>query len=120
MNTKTFYDANGFALVREPVIPSALIQRAIDAQELLRSGGNDTGCEHAGAYGDPQRHDALIKIEQPQLASQAIRELISHPALGQWALAITGAEWVQPWWVQLLVKPSGNALASNVGWHQDR
>ena len=120
MNTKTFYDTNGFALVREPVIPSALIQRAIDAQELLRSGGNDTGCEHAGAYGDPQRTDALIKIEQPQLASQAIRELISHPALGQWALAITGAEWVQPWWVQLLVKPSGNALASNVGWHQDR
>jgi hypothetical protein len=120
MNTKTFYDENGFALVREPVIPFALLERAVAAQELLRSGGNDTGREHAGAYGDPQRTDALIKIEQPQLASHAIRELVSHPALGKWALEITGADWVQPWWVQLLVKPSGNALASNVGWHQDR
>jgi len=120
MNTKTFYDENGFALIREPVIPFALVERAVAAQELLRSGGNDTGQEHAGAYGDPQRTDALIKIEQPQLASKAIRELVSHPALGKWALAITGADWVQPWWVQLLVKPSGDKLASNVGWHQDR
>lgn len=120
MNSKTFYDENGFALVREPVIPTALIERAVAAQELLRSGGNDTGQDHAGAYGDPQRADALIKIEQPQLASQAIREVVSHSGLGKWALEITGADWVQPWWVQLLVKPSGNALASNVGWHQDR
>jgi hypothetical protein len=97
-----------------------LVERAVAAQELLRTGGNDTGREHAEACGDPQRTDALIKIEQPQLASRAIRELVSHPALGKWALAITGADWVQPWWVQLLVKPSGNALASNVGWHQDR
>ncbi len=120
MNTKTFYDENGFALIREPVIPLALVERAIAAQELLRSGGNDTGQDHAGAYGDPQRTDALIKIEQPQLASQAIREVVSHPGLGKWALEITGADWVQPWWVQLLVKPSGDKLASNVGWHQDR
>jgi hypothetical protein len=120
MNTKTFYDENGFALVREPVVPFAVVERAVAAQELLRFGGNDTGREHAGAYGDPQRSGALIKIEQPQLASHAIRELVSHPALGKWALEITGAEWVQPWWVQLLVKPSGDKLASNVGWHQDR
>lgn len=120
MNTKTFYDENGFALIREPVIPLALVERAIAAQELLRSGGNDTGQDHAGAYGDPQRTDALIKIEQPQLASQAIREVVAHAGLGKWALEITGADWVQPWWVQLLVKPSGDKLASNVGWHQDR
>jgi len=81
MNTKTFYDENGFALVREPVIPFALIERAVAAQELLRSGGNDTGREHAGTYGDPQRADALIKIEQPQLAIHAIRELVSHHGL---------------------------------------
>src|SRR5204862_4210572 len=63
------------------------------------------------------------KIEQPQFASQALRELLRYPALGQLAASVTGAERVQVWWVQLLVKPAlppGTPAATNVGWHQDR
>ena len=57
-----------------------------------------------------------------QQANRAIRELVGHEALGEWAAKITGAEWVQVWWVQLLYKPSSDENASNVhvGWHQDR
>jgi Phytanoyl-CoA dioxygenase (PhyH) len=111
---------DGYFLVREPVIPAELVARAIDGQELLRRGGNDTGRPAHGAHGDPSRTDTLTKIEQPQFGSRAIRELVSHPALGEWALKVTGAAWVQAWWVQLLVKPSGADLKANVGWHQDR
>lgn len=114
------YADDGFALVREPVIPADLVARAIEGQEMLRHGGNDTGRPVVGASGDPSRPDALVKMEQPQFASQAIRDVVSHPELGRWALEVTGAEWVQAWWVQLLVKPSGAALKANVGWHQDR
>jgi hypothetical protein len=120
MNWAESYAQNGFAVVREAVIPGELVDRAVEGQELLRRGGNDTGTDHGGTSGDPSRTDVLVKIEQPQLASSAIRELISHPNLGKWALEITGAEWVQAWWVQLLVKPSGSALKANVGWHQDK
>jgi ectoine hydroxylase-related dioxygenase (phytanoyl-CoA dioxygenase family) len=59
----------------------------------------------------------------PQVANRAVMELVSHPTLGALAAAITGAEWVQVWWVQLLYKPPAgpDGLGStHVGWHQDR
>ena len=120
MDLRSDYDRDGFALVQEQLFDDGLLERAMLAQELLRRGESDTGMAHAGAFGDPTRPDALVKIEQPQLASHAIRELIGHPMLAQWALEVTGAEWVQPWWVQLLVKPPGENIATHVGWHQDR
>src|SRR5207248_3541703 len=50
-------------------------------------------------------------------------ELVSHPTLGALAAEITGARWVQVWWVQLLYKPPTDPEgmgSTNVGWHQDR
>jgi len=114
------YAQDGFAVVREPVIDAATVEAAIAGQEMARRGGNDTGRPLVGFSGDPTRDDVLVKMEQPQFASAGIRAAIASPELGHWALELTGAEWVQAWWVQLLVKPSGKGLASNVGWHQDR
>eukprot|EP01047_Picozoa_sp_COSAG01_P072115 COSAG01_NODE_11379_length_1948_cov_5.157923_2_plen_172_part_01 len=50
-----------------------------------------------------------VKVENPQHTVPAIRELLSgHNArrLGELVGALTGAEWVQIWHVQLLGKPS--------------
>jgi len=65
----------------------------------------------------------LVKIEMPQLANWAVRELVGDGRIGEWAARITGAKWVQVWWVQLLQKPPSTAPgadATHVGWHQDR
>lgn len=114
------YRADGFYRVQSPVLPPELLARAIEGQEMLRRGAFDTDRPAHGAFGDPSDPDALTKIEQPQFGSRAVRELIAHPALGAWAGAVTGAQWVQAWWVQLLVKPSSATARANVGWHQDR
>jgi ectoine hydroxylase-related dioxygenase (phytanoyl-CoA dioxygenase family) len=118
------YVADGFFLYTEPLIPADLIQRAILGQDALRAGEYETGVPPQPSYWNPgDDPHKLCKIEMPQVANRAIMELVSHPALGELAAAITGAEWVQLWWVQLLVKPPadpGGATQTNVGWHQDR
>ena len=105
------YQADGFLVVPDTLLPADLVRRASQGMDALRRGEYDTGhppCPSAWKPGDdPNR---LCKIEQPQFANTAIRELVSHPALGQIAATITGATMVQAWWVQLLYKPpsSGN------------
>jgi hypothetical protein len=78
---------------------------------------------------------ALVKVENPQHTVPAIRELLSGQnarRLGELVGALTGAEWVQIWHVQLLGKPSTSCgptdagcdavtpATANVGYHQDR
>ena len=115
-----------------PLLPADLVQRASEGMDALRRGEYETGhppCPSPWKPGDdPNR---LCKIEQPQFANTAIRELVSHPALGQIAATITGATMVQAWWVQLLYKPASSADShdhrnrstspgTSIGWHQDR
>lgn len=107
-----------------------------------RLGGDDTGhsvssAERLGTFGPAD----LVKLENPQYASQSIRALLElHSGrLGEEAARISGADWVQIWHVQLLCKPpapdaddagavlvhppggsGGGQGSSKVGWHQDR
>lgn len=115
------YEADGFYIVPRPIFPPDLLSRAVGGMDAIRRGEYDTGlspCPSIWQPGDdPQR---LCKIEQPQFASQALRDLFAYPALGQWAAEITGASMVQIWWVQLLYKPSDSEAATSIGWHQDR
>ena len=114
----------GFHIHAAPVLPPELLERATRGLEAVRDGVYDTGeaPNHRmwNPGDDPRR---LCKIEQPQLASFALREAIRAPLLGQLAAAVTGARMVQVWWVQLLYKPptpdATNAI-TNVGWHQDQ
>lgn len=123
-DAKAHYEADGFFLAAEPIIPSGLIQRANNGMDAIRCGEYDTGqppCDSPWNPGDDPHK--LCKIEQPQFANRAVRELVSHPALGKTAAAITGASAVQVWWVQLLHKPPSSADAqykTNIGLHQDR
>ena len=118
------YEVDGFFIQAEPLIPEALVQRAIEGMDALRSGEYETGVPPRPSYwepgDDPQK---LCKIEMPQIANRAIMELVSHPSIGKLAAAITGAQMVQIWWVQLLYKPPATPDGSshtNIGWHQDR
>ncbi|MBW3625841.1 MAG: phytanoyl-CoA dioxygenase family protein [Armatimonadetes bacterium] len=120
---RTAYERNGFYLVQEPIFPDELLRRAVDGMEAIRRGEYDTGLPPQPSPWNPgDDPNTLCKIEQPQFASHAIRELLRYPALGEWAAALTGASMVQAWWVQLLVKPStaDPEKKTNIGWHQDR
>jgi Phytanoyl-CoA dioxygenase (PhyH) len=133
-SARAAFNVDGFYILPAPILPADLIARAIAGQDAVRNGIYETGTPPQPSYwnpGDDPRK--LCKIEMPQVANRAIMELVSHPALGELAAELTGAEWVQLWWVQLLYKPpavSGGAsalrpmgsteVATNIGWHQDR
>lgn len=118
------YNADGFLLCPTIGLPDELAQRAARGLEAVRDGNFDTGLPPEGGswkIGDPPAR--LVKIEQPQIASRALREVIAHESIGRIALEATGARWVQIWWVQGLIKPAAvknSTTTSNVGWHQDR
>jgi hypothetical protein len=119
----TSYRDLGYAISAEPVVPSATVDAARAGMDAIRRGEYDTGrppCESPWKPGgDP---NVLCKIENPQFASRGICDLLTHPALGEWVAAITGAAMIQVWWVQLLYKPPalpGAQVATGVGWHLD-
>ncbi len=90
---------------------------------MLRAGVYDTGKpppESRWRPGDDL--DALCKIEQPQIANEAIPVLIRSPEIGEWAAHVTGAGMIQVAGVQLLYKPPtvfDKRAQTRVGWHRD-
>lgn len=132
------YERDGFLIHPHPIVAPELLARAINGFEAVLDGEFETGESPAGAS-DPapqtvprtvaeilrcrrENPNSLGKVEQPQLANCALREIIASPQLGALAAHITGAQMVQVWWVQLLDKPSlqTEAQTTNVGWHQDK
>ncbi len=123
------YERDGFLMHQRAVAAADVLERASRGLDAVKDGQSDTGEEPDGRYwkpGDDPR--ALVKIEHPQLASQALRDLLLSPELGEVAARATGASKVQVWWVQGLYKPGipeaeaqlPPSNATNVGWHQDR
>ena len=125
LQKRAAYEQEGYHIGAEPVLPAAIIAGALAGMDEVRAGRYDTGVPPQPSVWKPgDDPNKLCKIEMPQLANRAIWDLVSHPSLGELAAALTGAQWVQVWWVQLLYKPpmpSGQVpVANNVGWHQDR
>ena len=116
------YEREGYFISEQPVVPAEVVAGALRGMDEVRAGRYDTGTPPQPSVWKPGDDPAkLCKIEMPQIADQAIWKLVSHPALGELAASLTGAQWVQVWWVQLLYKPPSQPSAStNVGWHQDR
>lgn len=116
------YAANGFYIHERPVISVDLVARAANGMDELQEGQYDTGlppCESPWNPGDDPNQ--LCKIENPQFANQAIREVVGSPDLGRAVAEITGGRRIQAWWVQLLHKPKATGeIKPVVGWHQDR
>ncbi|GIX06308.1 MAG: hypothetical protein KatS3mg115_0711 [Candidatus Poribacteria bacterium] len=117
------YSQDGYWIHPDPIFPEELIRRAVAGMDALRRGEYETGVPPEPSPWNPGDDPGrLCKIEQPQKANRAIRELIAYPELGRLAAEVTGARWVQVWWVQLLLKPPTDdpSAKTKVGWHQDR
>ena len=116
------YARDGFARSAGPVLPSDVVAGAVAGMDAVREGVYDTGQAPPPSPWNPgDDPNVLCKIELPNAANHAIRALLEHPRLGAFVAEATGAEAVQVWWVQLLVKPPTTEpdAATAVGWHQD-
>ena len=116
------YEADGFLICQDPIVPTEIVQNASQGMDTLRSGQYETGIAPEPSYWEPgDDADKFCKIEMPQIANYAIMDLITYPSIGEAVAQITGAKMVQVWWVQLLGKPPAtNRGQTNVGWHQDQ
>ena len=114
------FEADGFYLYQQPLIPADVVQGAVDGMDAMRRGEYATGQAPQPSYwnpGDPD--DKLVKIEMSQTCDPRIMALVTYPALGKLAAEIMGAKMIQVWWTQLLMKPASNKVAT-IGWHQDK
>ena len=133
---------DGFALSNGAVIPADIISRArasferivarADAGEYPAQASmeaphvqgvvSDLAAKNDGGAG------GLRKVEMPQLdrrESSGIIELMNCPKLAEWCKQVTGAEWLQVWWIQLHGKPGGGGTdtagdGTSIGFHQDK
>ncbi|MDB6095454.1 MAG: hypothetical protein JWM32_3016 [Verrucomicrobia bacterium] len=113
------YDRDGFCLL-PPVIPAELLARVTPRMEAVMRGEYETGKKPLDFWrGGDDNPNGLRKIDQAHVSDRAIYEAITHPAIGEWAAAVTGARRVQVWALQMLVKPPGGNARGAIGWHQD-
>src|SRR5215212_3242533 len=113
------YQRDGFFLA-PPLIPAELIARVRPRIEAVYSGEYETGIPPAGnPKGNAKPPASLVKIDNAHRSDRTIHEVVSHPAIGKWAAAMTGAKTIQVFATQLLIKPPGERETVNVGWHQD-
>lgn len=114
------YARDGF-LLAPPSIPADLLQRVRRAIDDVYRGDYETGIPPAGhPVSSDKPPTSLVKIDNAHRSNRAILELVTHPAVGEWAAAITGAKFVQIFATQLLIKPPSPVGRVNVGWHQDQ
>ena len=109
---------DGF-FIGPPVVPSELIQRVIPHIESVLTGKYETGREPIRRWNPGDSPTRIRKINDAHVSDRTIFEFVTHPEIGRWAAAITGARMVQIWASQLLYKPPGGDIAGQVGWHQD-
>jgi ectoine hydroxylase-related dioxygenase (phytanoyl-CoA dioxygenase family) len=111
------FETDGFCFT-DSVIPASGISAVTARMDAMVAGEYETGVAPRAAHDPNAPADKLRKIDQPHLSDLTIRSFISSPEIGKWAAAITGAEMVQVWAVQLLIKPPGGDLG-HIGFHQD-
>jgi ectoine hydroxylase-related dioxygenase (phytanoyl-CoA dioxygenase family) len=88
--------------------------------DAVLEGVYETGVAPYRRFWNPEDGpNRLRKVDDAHWSDDTIRELVTHPSIGEWAAAATGAKLVQLWSCQLLVKPAGVTTGANVGWHQD-
>jgi ectoine hydroxylase-related dioxygenase (phytanoyl-CoA dioxygenase family) len=112
------YERDGFVIC-PPGIPRDLLTRAAARMEAVRRGEYETGIAPHEAHVSTTDPTRLVKVDQAHCSDRTLWELVTHPELGRWAAAITGANWIQLWASQMLIKPPGGQAAGQVGWHQD-
>ena len=114
------FERDGFYIVPS-IIPAELLARARKHIDSVYAGEYETGIAPCGnPKGSKEPPQKLVKIDNAHRSDRTIFELVTHPAIGRWAAAITGAKMVQIFACQMLIKPPGGQGGVNVGWHQDQ
>lgn len=112
------YAEQGFYIVPEEVVPRDAIVRALPHCAAVNAGLYSTGVSPWRRW-NVGSAEQVQKIDQAHLSDDAILELVTHPAIGQWVARVTGARWVQLWATQLITKPPGGGAQGHIGWHDD-
>jgi hypothetical protein len=103
------------------VVPNVLsLASILEARAELSYLFQDFPEESKGAnitYYSENADACQIRIDHPQLLSQAVRRLIVNHKLGELVTRITGAKAVQAWYCHSLIKPP--RVPSSVGWHHE-
>lgn len=113
------YLESGFYVHPTPVLPALALQKALDRIPAIINEEYDTGIAPMRRWnmGDSQK---IQKIDHVHLCDKAFHLLATQPILGKWVADVTGAEMVQLWSTQLLIKPPGGENLGVIGWHTDR
>ena len=112
------YERDGYCIADEQIAPDDVLEKALQGMVAVRDGAFDMGLpptEHPGY--DPE---VLCKINNPHRSDTGLYGLVTCPQVGRKVAEVTGAQRVQVWASQLLIKPPRSATAGHVGWHQDR
>ena len=112
------YERDGYCIADEQIAPDDVLAKALRGMVAVRDGVFDMELpptEHPGY--DPE---VLCKINNPHRSDTGLYGLVTCPQVGRKVAEVTGAQRVQVWASQLLIKPPGSATAGHVGWHQDR
>lgn len=116
----TEFAREGF-FIAPSLIPPDLLARVRTRIDAVYAGDYETGIPPLGS--PPKRTQpptSLVKIDNAHRSDRTILELVSHPAIGHWAAALTSAQFVQVFATQLLIKPPLPEGQVSVGWHQDQ
>src|SRR3712207_7300526 len=94
-NAAEQYARDGFVLAPQ-LLDADLVTRVDKHMDAVIAGDYETGEKPFVGNVEPgERLPQLVKIDQPQYADNTIREAVTHPEIGRWAAAITGAKRVQ-------------------------
>jgi ectoine hydroxylase-related dioxygenase (phytanoyl-CoA dioxygenase family) len=119
-----FYEANGYYVSRDGVVPEALLESAQEGARRFYRGERDavlpfdTGfSDWRPADGDGPRNNEFVSLQKREL-----RALALHPLLGAIAARLTRSATIRLLDDQLIYKPSdaGNVSRTITGWHADR
>ena len=101
------YERDGYCIAAEQIAPDDVLEKALQGMVAVRDGKFDMGMpptEHPGY--DPA---VLCKINNPHRSDTGLHGLVTCPQVGRKVAEITGAQRVQVWASQLLIKPPGSA-----------
>lgn len=119
-----FYEANGYYISREGMLPESLLDSAHDGIQRFWDGESDavlpidTGyCNWKKGDGDGQRNNEFISLQKKELYA-----LATYPLLGAIAARLMRSASIRLLDDQLIYKPSGTSDTPGIGtgWHADR
>lgn len=119
-----FYEANGYYISKDGVLPEALIDAAAEGAQAFYRGERDGRIPaHTGysnwtpADGAGQRNNEFVSLQKKEMRALAV-----YPLLGAIAARLTRSDVIRVLDDQLVYKPSDcdHGSSTVTGWHADR